>query len=170
MIYRLADKNDLPRLLSMVEQAKESFRARGIDQWQKGDPDGPGLLAAIGQKTVHVLDEEGQAIGMITVVRGPEASYNDIDGAWLNDGPYAAFHRVCVEESRKGQGLAARLFAESEDHVRARGLHNVRIDTHPDNLSMQHALEKSGYRLCGSLILQEGTEKGDPRLAYHKVL
>ena len=75
-----------------------------------------------------------------------------------------------VEESRKGQGLAARLFAESEDHVRARGLHNVRIDTHPDNLSMQHALEKSGYRLCGSLILQEGTEKGDPRLAYHKVL
>lgn len=51
MIYRLADKDDLPRLLSMVEQAKVSFRARGIDQWQKGDPDGPGLLAAIGKKT-----------------------------------------------------------------------------------------------------------------------
>ena len=126
MIYRLADKDDLPRLLSMVEQAKVSFRARGIGQWQKGDPDGPGLLAAIGRKTVHVLDEEGQAIGMITVVQGPEASYRDIDGAWLNDGPYAAFHRVCVE--------------------------------------------KSGYRLCGSLILQEGTEKGDLRLAYQKVL
>ena len=89
MIYRLADKDDLPRLLSMVEQAKVSFRARGIGQWQKGDPDGPGLLAAIGRKTVHVLDEEGQAIGMITVVQGPEASYRDIDGAWLNDGPYA---------------------------------------------------------------------------------
>ena len=29
MIYRLADKDDLPRLLSMVEQAKVSFRARG---------------------------------------------------------------------------------------------------------------------------------------------
>ena len=87
MIYRLADKDDLPRLLSMVEQAKVSFRARGIGQWQKGDPDGPGLLAAIGRKTVHVLDEEGQAIGMITVVQGPEASYRDIDGAWLNDGP-----------------------------------------------------------------------------------
>ena len=170
MIYRLADKDDLPRLLSMVEQAKVSFRARGIGQWQKGDPDGPGLLAAIGRKTVHVLDEEGQAIGMITVVQGPEASYRDIDGAWLNDGPYAAFHRVCVEENHKGQGLAARLFAESEDFARSQGWRNVRIATHPDNLSMQRALEKSGYRLCGSLILQEGTEKGDLRLAYQKVL
>lgn len=117
-----------------------------------------------------MLDEEGQAIGMITVVQGPEASYRDIDGAWLNDGPYAAFHRVCVEENHKGQGLAARLFAESEDFARSQGWRNVRIDTHPDNLSMQRALEKSGYRLCGSLILQEGTEKGDLRLAYQKVL
>ena len=55
MIYRLADKDDLPRLLSMVEQAKVSFRARGIGQWQKGDPDGPGLLAAIGRENVQVL-------------------------------------------------------------------------------------------------------------------
>ena len=60
MIYRLADKDDLPRLLSMVEQAKVSFRARGIGQCRRGDPDGPGLLAAIGRKTVHVLDEEGR--------------------------------------------------------------------------------------------------------------
>ena len=170
MIYRLATIDDLPRLLAMVDQAKASFRARGIDQWQKGDPDAPGLTAAISRGAVHVLDEDGQAVGMITVVSGPELSYADIDGAWLNDEPYAAFHRVCVEESRKGQGLAARLFSESETYVKQDGFHNVRIDTHPDNISMQHALSKSGYRLCGRLVLAEGTEKGDPRLAYHKVL
>ena len=44
MIYRLADKDDLPRLLSMVEQAKVSFRARGIGQWQKGDRTVRGFL------------------------------------------------------------------------------------------------------------------------------
>ena len=161
MIYRLATQRDLPRLLHMVDQAKASFRARGIDQWQKGDPDGPGLAAAIEQKTIHVLEQEGQAVGMITVVPGPEASYAQIDGAWLNQEPYAAFHRVCVEESCKGR---------SEDLARHMGLTNIRIDTHPDNRSMQRALAKSGYTLCGSLTLTEGTEKGDPRLAYHKVL
>lgn len=147
-----------------------AFRARGIDQWQKGDPDGPGLAAAIEQKTIHVLEQEGQAVGMITVVPGPEASYAQIDGAWLNQEPYAAFHRVCVEESCKGRGIAAQLFGRSEDLARHMGLTNIRIDTHPDNRSMQRALAKSGYTLCGSLTLTEGTEKGDPRLAYHKVL
>ena len=170
MIYRLATQRDLPRLLHMVDQAKASFRARGIDQWQKGDPDGPGLAAAIEQKTIHVLEQEGQAVGMITVVPGPEASYAQIDGAWLNQEPYAAFHRVCVEESCKCRGIAAQLFGRSEDLARHMGLTNIRIDTHPDNRSMQRALAKSGYTLCGSLTLTEGTEKGDPRLAYHKVL
>ena len=96
MIYRLATQRDLPRLLHMVDQAKASFRARGIDQWQKGDPDGPGLAAAIEQKTIHVLEQEGQAVGMITVVPGPEASYAQIDGALVKPRALCCFHRLCV--------------------------------------------------------------------------
>lgn len=170
MTYRLARQEDLPRLLHMVDQAKHSFKTRGIDQWQKGDPDGPGLSAAIQNGYIHVLDMKGLPVGMITVVPGPEDSYRQIEGQWLNDEPYAAFHRVCVEETYKGQGLAARLFTESENLAGQMGYSNIRIDTHPDNISMQRALAKSGYTLCGRLILTEGTEAGDPRLAYHKVL
>ena len=54
---------------------------------------------------------------MITVVPGPEADYAVIDGAWLNDEPYFAFHRVCVSEAHKGKGLAASLFSYSETFV-----------------------------------------------------
>lgn len=81
---------------------------------------------------------------MITIVPGPEASYASIDGAWLNQEPYFAFHRVCVEESMKGRGLAARLFSEAEQYVLKTGVLNIRIDTHPDNQAMQRALAKSG--------------------------
>ncbi|MGN0372590.1 MAG: GNAT family N-acetyltransferase, partial [Enterocloster sp.] len=170
MNYRFATKEDIPQLMIMVEQAKEGFRARGISQWQKGEPNAEGLAAAIDRKAVHVLEEAGQPIGMITVVSGPELSYRTIDGAWLNDEPYCAFHRVCVEESHKGQGIASRLFACSEEYAKKQGFTNVRIDTHPDNLSMQRALAKSGFVKCGSLILADGSEKGDPRLGYQKVL
>ena len=38
---------------------------------------------------------------MVTVVAGPEADYAVIDGAWLNDEPYFAFHRVCVSEAHQ---------------------------------------------------------------------
>ena len=104
------------------------------------------------------------------MVSGPELSYADIDGAWLNDQPYCAFHRVCVEESLKGRGIAAQLFSHSEDYARSQGFTNVRIDTHPDNISMQHALAKSGFTYCGRLVLKEGPEAGDPRIGYQKLL
>ena len=70
----------------------------------------------------------------------------------------------------KGRGLAARLFSESELYALETGIRNIRIDTHPDNTSMQRALDKSGYICCGTLVLTEGSEAGDLRLGYQKTL
>lgn len=114
MTYRFADTEDLDQLVAMSDQAKESFKARNIDQWQKGEPNRQVMEASILQSQLHVLEDMGQVVGMITIVPGPEASYASIDGAWLNQEPYFAFHRVCVKDSLKGRGLAARLFSEAE--------------------------------------------------------
>ena len=35
MNYRTAQTADLPAMMKMVEEAKEGFRARNIDQWQR---------------------------------------------------------------------------------------------------------------------------------------
>lgn len=170
MIYRIASEADLPSLTTLAEQAKEYFRSNHINQWQKGEPNEQGLAAAISEGKVHVLDEDGRVLAMITLQEGDELSYRQIDGAWLNDLPYMAFHRVCVDSSLKGRGLAAALFEHSEQIALSRGYSTVRIDTHPDNLSMQRALAKSGYRTCGRIALAEGSEKGDPRIGYQKLL
>ncbi len=168
--YRTAKLSDLPAMMKMVEEAKEGFRIRNIDQWQKGEPNEAGLTKGIKNGVVHVLEEGGDVLGMITVVSGPETDYAVIDGAWLNDEPYFAFHRVCVSEAHKGKGLAAGLFANSEIFAKEKGVRNIRIDTHPDNLSMQKALAKNGYTFCGKITLCTGSEAGDPRFAYQKIL
>ena len=170
MTYRFATLKDLDRLVAMSDQARKSLKARNIDQWQKGEPNRQVLEDSIIRSQIHVLEDMGQVIGMITIVPGPEASYASIDGAWLNQEPYTAFHRVCVEETMKGRGLAARLFSESEQYALETGIRNIRIDTHPDNTSMQRALDKSGYICCGTLVLTEGSEAGDLRLGYQKTL
>ena len=162
MIYRLAANEDLDQMMAMVDQAKASFKARGIDQWQKGEPDREGLAAGAAKGQIRVLEEDGRVIGMI--------SYAKIDGAWLNDRPYVGFHRVCVAEDLKGRGIAARLFSESEAYSRNLGYDDIRIDTHPDNRSMQRALDKSGYRPCGLIRLSGGSEDGELRIAYQKTL
>ncbi len=78
---------------------------------------------------------------MITVVPGPEADYAVIDGAWLNDEPYFAFHRVCVSEAHKGKDWlqASSLILR---HLQRKGCqkHSYR---HPSGQSsMQKALAK----------------------------
>ena len=54
--------------------------------------------------------------------------------------------------------------------AKEKGINNIRIDTHPDNLSMQKALAKNGYTFCGKITLCTGSEAGDPRFAYQKIL
>ncbi len=170
MIYRFAVMEDLDRLTELANQAIAGFRERGINQWQKGEPNREGLQAGIDHGDIHVIEDEGRVIAMITVVPGPELSYEKIEGEWLNEEPYYAFHRVCVDEACKGRGIAGKLFAFSEEYVRSLGCRNVRIDTHPENFSMQRALFKNGFLKCGELILADGSEKGDLRWGYHKRL
>lgn len=51
---------------------------------------------------------------MITTVLESEASYASIDGAWLSQEPYFAFHRIYMKDSLRGRDLTARLFLETE--------------------------------------------------------
>ena len=41
---------------------------------------------------------------------------------------------------------------------------NIRIDTHKDNLIMQHNIEKHGFTYCGIIYLASG----DKRMAYQR--
>lgn len=74
MTYRFATLKDLDRLVAMSDQARKSFKARNIDQWQKGEPNRQVLEDSIIRSQIHVLEDMGQVIGMITIVPGPEAA------------------------------------------------------------------------------------------------
>ena len=39
---------------------------------------------------------------------------------------------------------------------------NLRIDTHKDNLIMQHVIAKAGFQKCGIIYVRDGS----PRIAY----
>ena len=39
---------------------------------------------------------------------------------------------------------------------------NIRIDTHRDNRTMRHLIEKSGFARCGLIHVEDGS----PRIAY----
>ena len=110
MEFRPARAGELPRLCEMLESAKERLRLLGLTQWQSGIPNGEMLAADIAAGRSFVLAEQGELLASAAICFGEDESYREIDGAWPNNEPYAAIHRVFTAQDalRKGCGCKKR--------------------------------------------------------------
>ena len=80
---------------------------------------------------------------------------------WEDDNyMYVTFHRVAVAKEAAGKGVAQTFL---QGLIEGEKGPDFRCDTHPDNLVMQHLLEKLGYHYCGKVPI-DGV-----RLAYQKI-
>ena len=170
MEFLLAAPEHLAALCEITEDAKAQLKRLGLDQWQKGYPSKETWVGDIRSRTAWVAAEKGKVLGAFMFQTAPEASYAKIDGAWLTGGAYASLHRVCVAEGSKGRGVAGQLFRHAFALAERAGMPSMRVDTHEGNLPMRRALEKAGFTLCGTIRLAEGSEAGDPRVAFEKLL
>ena len=70
-----------------------------------------------------------------------EAIFN---GSWQphSQTTYTAIHCVALKSSFQGQGLALVLLRSLVTAARLQGATDIRIDTHPQNLVMQHLIKK----------------------------
>ena len=88
----------------------------------------------------------------------PDPTYAVIeDGSWMSDGIYGTIHRIASDGSG-GIVRAAVEFGKTK-------CSHLRIDTHKDNLVMQHVVEKLGFSRRGIIYVSDGS----PRIAYEMV-
>ena len=165
-----ASKQYLEDLCRITDEAKAQLKGLGIDQWQKGYPSREVWVRDMAVGCTWLAVENGTLLGAYAYQIAPEPSYDEIDGAWFTDTPYASFHRVCVSDAAKGRGVSGQMFAHVFALARTQGFASVRIDTHEGNLPMRRALDKAGFQLCGNIILKDCVEAGDPRVAYEIIL
>lgn len=159
----LAQLEDLPLCMEVLRSGRLFQRQQGFFQWPDGFPKEEIIRSDIQNGNGYVLRSAGIVAAYLYIGFDGDPYYPAIEGAWLNDAPYAVIHRVAIGSDFRGKGLADIIFALAEDVCRSRGVRNLRIDTHAQNQRMQHILEKNGYRCCGTVMQDNG-----PRLAYHK--
>lgn len=105
----------------------------------------------------YVVELDGRVQAVFALIPGVDPTYVVIEGAWLNDEPYAAVHRVASRGEVKGlTDLILNWALDQYD--------NIRIDTHEDNVPMQRAITRNGFAPCGRVWMEDGS----PRIAYHK--
>jgi GNAT superfamily N-acetyltransferase len=175
MNIRTTTPKDIDAVMTIIEEARTTIAALGIDQWQNGSPNRVMITEdmALGQGRV-VTDDEGAVIGTFALIYTGEPTYKtDYDGGWRTsdldaDGSiaYIAIHRVAVSVAHRGSGISTAIIAYAEEFARILGKSSLRIDTHEGNVVMRRMLEKHGFLPCGTIFLQNG----DPRVAYEKVI
>ena len=157
---REAKPTDITNIMQVMEAARRIMRQSGnIHQWGDGYPSEEVIFNDMEKHGGFVIEDEGRVVGYFAFLPSPEPTYSKIyDGEWADDAlPYHVVHRIASYPDVHGIFSSVMDFCFSHDA-------NIRIDTHKDNLIMQHNILKHGFAYCGIICLANG----DERLAYQK--
>ena len=167
MKFRKAVKNDVDRIMEIIEQAQNYFKDHGIDQWQNGYPNPEAILNDIANEHSYVLVRDNRIIATAAASFDGEATYNTIyNGKWLSNNEFAVVHRIAVDNANKGQGLSSVILDNVKKICLEKDVYSIKIDTHKENRSMQNLLKKNSFEYCGVILLEDKSE----RVAFEKVL
>ena len=161
---RKTTTEDLDRLEEIFERARSFMAATGNpNQWgPERYPPRSQLETDIRTGASYVCEHAGRVVGTFFFSQGkmPEPTYSYIEGgSWLSDSDYGVIHRIASDGSVPGTGTFCILWCRDQ-------CPHIRIDTHEDNVVMQHLLTKLGFSYRGIIYLENG--RGS-RLAYEKV-
>lgn len=167
MKFRKTKIEDIKNVMQIIDEAKEYFRKSGIDQWQNGYPNSDTIYSDIKNNSSYVLESENGILATAMISFEEDKTYKNIyDGEWLNSGDYAVIHRIAVSEKFKGKGIASNIIKEVENLCKENRVNSIKIDTHKDNISMQRLIEKTGFKYCGIIYLEDGSQ----RIAFEMII
>ena len=169
MKIRLSTPQDIPMIMKLINEAKAYFKKQGIDQWQDGYPNEESIYQDILLKQSYLLEHHHDIIGTFCLSYALETVYEAIEeGSWLSSKPYVTLHRIAISSKEKGKNYASYILEYIYQQALSQHIHALRVDTHEDNLSMQHMLLKNGFTYCGIIYLESCKDLKHKRLAYEK--
>ena len=159
MLIRIATEADILAAAEIYDAARIFMKEKGNpNQWSSNYPCAEDIKNGIKNGVSYVCEDNGEIVATFHFeANAQDEPYKIIDGAWKNDKPYAAIHRIAVKYH--GKGIADFCFSECY-----RLFSNLKIDTHRDNIPMQKCLLRQGFSYCGVIYLADGSK----RLAYQK--
>ncbi|MEG2087936.1 MAG: N-acetyltransferase [Angelakisella sp.] len=157
MSVRAATLEDLNDILKIYGSARRYMAASGNPtQWGDSYPGEALLTEDIQNDRCFVCLRHQKIHGVFVLMIGAEPTYGVIEqGAWKTSEPYGTIHRIASDGTEKGVFLQCLEFCKQQ-------IPTLRADTHHDNKTMQHLLEKNGFLRCGIITVEDGT----PRIAY----
>ena len=94
---------DLEDVLAIYERARKFMAENGNpNQWKNVHPPKESLIENINEQKLYVFKCDGVIDGVFLFDKGPDPTYEYIEGSWLNDRPYYVIHRIASSGRTKG--------------------------------------------------------------------
>lgn len=155
MQIRKAEMADFDQVMAILKDGRNQLAERGIDQWQGDYPNPDYVKEDIEHGYAYLVkSEDGETVGTLSIVPAPDTTYDQLDGAWqVETNDYVTIHRVAIHSDHTGHGYASKLYQAVISYFTSgfNDVKSIRVDTHEDNLPMQHLIEKSGFKRVGTL-------------------
>ena len=157
---RKAGPADMSRVLEIYAYARKFMAEHGNpNQWRDTHPKEEQFWEDVGRGDLYVIEDNASIHGVFAFLLGEDPTYSRIyEGSWHYDRPYGTIHRIAGDGSG---GILHACVVHCEQVIG-----HLRIDTHHDNIVMQNAVRKEGFRECGIIYIADGT----PRIAYDRLL
>jgi ribosomal protein S18 acetylase RimI-like enzyme len=153
-IIRIALISDLEIVLAIVRETTRHMDEQGIFQWDDLYPEKAILQKDIENSQMHLIEEEGEVAGMITLNEKQEPEYNDV--RWIYPGRILVVHRLGVAPEHQGKGLASHLMDFAEAKALSQGYDAIRLDAFTKNPLALGLYEHRGYRKAGTVSFRKG--------------
>ncbi|GAB3883988.1 GNAT family N-acetyltransferase [Spirosoma agri] len=166
MTIRLATLADLPALLNLLKRIIPLMREGGNFQWDDHYPNETVFRQDMAKDQLWVAEIDGQLAGVAALTEDQEPEYAQV-GFDLTQRAIVT-HRLAVDPTFRGQGVAAALLNQAEQLAVERGVRFLRIDTNSENQATQKLFPKLGYTYAGEITLS--FRPGLRFVAYEKKL
>jgi GNAT superfamily N-acetyltransferase len=164
-IFRKAIESEVSQIWEILKDAIKRRKEEGSKQWQDGYPNPEVITMDIEKGVGYVLTHNEIIIAYSAILINDEPEYANIEGQWLTNTDFVVFHRVAVEASFLGKGIAKTIFAYIENFAFQHNIYSIKADTNYDNAAMLTLFKNAGYTYCGEVYF-----RGSARKAFEKIL
>ena len=134
---------------AVIEASRAALDRAGISQWDDTYPSRAVVESDIAKGTLYVLEEAG-VTACITLDSIQDPAYARV--AWTIPEPVLVVHRLCVDPTAQGRGLARELMTFAEAFAREHGYRGIRLDAFSGNPRALNLYRHRGYSDVGEVF------------------
>ncbi|MAK01839.1 MAG: GNAT family N-acetyltransferase [Rickettsiales bacterium] len=143
-MIRLAQKNDLNRILQITSLCAREMRSRNIFQWNEHYPNIESFREDINNDELYVFCVKNKVLGCISICTFMDEVYKQV--SWKTIGNNSIYiHRLAVDPKFQKKGIGNKLMDFAEKKSKLAGIQSVRLDTFSQNKVNQKFYESRGY-------------------------